>query len=124
MWEGPTPYTTAMWNAVERHVGTEAAATLRQSRAVEDPEALRQLMLQTGFQDAQIRPRTRTTRLPAVAEFVLQHIAATPVADAVEALSSSVRAALAEEVSTALQPYVDGGGIAFPDAVNVVTAVR
>ena len=124
VWEGPTPYTIAMWNAVERHVGTDAAATLRKGRASEDPEALLQLMMQAGFRDVQIRARTRTTHLPAVAEFVLQHLAATPVAGAVEALNSSVRAALAEEVRTALRPYADGGGIAFPDATNVVTAVR
>jgi SAM-dependent methyltransferase len=35
VWEGPTPYATAMWNAVERHVGADAAATLRKSRAGE-----------------------------------------------------------------------------------------
>ena len=85
---------------------------------------LQQLMLQMGFQDAQIHPHARTRRLPAVAEFVLRHLAATPVADAVEALSRSGRAALAEEVSTVLRPYADAGGIAYPDAVNVVTAVR
>jgi SAM-dependent methyltransferase len=34
VWEGPTPYTTAMWNAVARHVGADAATTLRKSRAI------------------------------------------------------------------------------------------
>jgi ubiquinone/menaquinone biosynthesis C-methylase UbiE len=29
VWEGSTPYTTAMWSAVERHVGADAATTLR-----------------------------------------------------------------------------------------------
>ncbi|MGQ0571315.1 MAG: hypothetical protein ACT4P5_17570, partial [Armatimonadota bacterium] len=70
VWEGPTPYTTAMWDAVERHVGTDAAITLRKSRPREDPDALRQLMIQVGFRDVQIRGRTRTARLPAVADFV------------------------------------------------------
>jgi ubiquinone/menaquinone biosynthesis C-methylase UbiE len=124
IWEGPTPYTTAMWNAVERHVGPDAAATLRKSRTTEDPEALRLLMMQAGFRDARIRARTRTARLPDVADFVLQHLAATPVAGAVEALSNSARRALAEDVRTALQPYAERDGIAFPDAANVVIGIR
>lgn len=124
VWEGPTPYTTAMWNAVERHVGPDAAASLRKGRLTEDPEALRQLMMQAGFRDAKIRKRTRTARLSDVADFVLKHLAATPVSGAVEALSDSVRRALAEDVRTGLRPYADGDGIAFPDAANVVIGVR
>src|SRR5262245_40302612 len=37
VWEGATPSTTAMWNAVERHIGTDTATTLRKSRSIEDP---------------------------------------------------------------------------------------
>ena len=65
VWEGTTPYTTAMWNAVERHVGADAATTLRKSRAIEDPKALQDLMMQAGFRDVEIVCRTRTARLPA-----------------------------------------------------------
>jgi len=124
VWAGPTPYSIAMWNAVERHVGPDAAATFRKSRTGEDPEVLRQLMAQTGFRDVQIRGRTLTTRLPAVAEFVLRHLAASPAAAEVDALPSSVRETLAEEVSTALRPYGDGDGAAFPETTNVVMALH
>jgi SAM-dependent methyltransferase len=124
IWAGPTPYSVALWNAVERHVGPDAAATFRKSRVGQDPEVLRQLMAQTGFRDVQIRARTRTTRLPAVAEFVLRHLAASPVDGAVDALPNSAREALAEEVSTALRPYGDGEGVAFPETTNVVMALR
>src|SRR6266540_6106933 len=88
------------------------------------PRCCRQLMAQTGFRDVQIRVRTRTTRLPAVAEFVLRHLAASPVAGAVDALPNSAREALAEEVSTVLRPYGDGEGVALPDTTNVVLALR
>jgi hypothetical protein len=60
--------------------------------------------------------------LPSVEAFVLWHLAATPVAGAVAALSDAARAALAKDVSRALQSYVDGDGVAFPDETNVVTA--
>jgi len=124
VWEGSTPYTTAMWSAVERHVGADAATTLRKSRAIEDPKALQDLMIQVGFRDVKIIHQTRTARLPAVGDFILRHLAATPVAQAVEALSDSARKALSEDAATALRPYADGDGIAFPETVNVLTGIR
>jgi ubiquinone/menaquinone biosynthesis C-methylase UbiE len=124
LWEGPTPYTVAMSAAVERHAGPEAATTLRRSRHCPDPESVRHFLEDAGFRNAQTRARTLTRRLPGVADFVLRHLAATPVAGAVAALSEGARAALAGEVSMALRPYEDGDGIVFPEVVNVVTAVR
>jgi ubiquinone/menaquinone biosynthesis C-methylase UbiE len=124
VWEGPTPYDVAMSAAVERHAGPEAATSLRGSRNCPDPASVRHLMEDAGFRDAQIRARTLTRRLPRIADFVLRHLAATPVAGAVAALSEDARAALAGEVSMALRPYEDGDGIAFPEVANVLTAVR
>ena len=92
--------------------------------ASEDPKALQDLMMQAGFRDVKIVCRTRTARLPAVADFILRHLAATPVAHMVEALSDSARKALSEDAATALRPYADGDGIAFPDTANVLTGVR
>ena len=124
IWEGETPYTRATSAAVERHAGPEAATTLRKSRACPDPETVRHLMAQTGFRDVQIRARTLTRRLPAIAGFVLRHLAATPVAGAIAALSEGARATLAEEVSRALRAYQDGDGVTFPEVTNVFMAVR
>ena len=81
-------------------------------------------MMQAGFRNVKIVCRTRTVRLPAVGDFILRHLAATPVAHTVEALSDSARRALSEDVATALRPYADGEGIAFPDTANVVTGIR
>jgi ubiquinone/menaquinone biosynthesis C-methylase UbiE len=124
LWEGPTPYTVAMSAAVEQHAGPEEAATLRRSRHCPDPASVCHLMEDAGFRDARTRARTLTARLPGIADFVLRHLAATPVAGAIAALSPGARATLAGEVSLALRPYADGDGIVFPEVVNVVTAVR
>lgn len=63
-----------------------------------------------------------TIRLPPVETFVLCHLAATPVAGAVAALSEEGRAALAKQVSLALQSYADGEGVALPDETNIAMA--
>lgn len=124
VWEGETPYSLAMSAAVERHAGPEAAATLRKSRNCPDPETVRNLMVQMGFREARIRARTLTRRLPEIVGFVLRHLAATPVAGAIAALSEGARATLAEDVSKALRAYKDGDGVTYPEVANVVMAVR
>ena len=122
VWKTASPYSLALGEAVERHVGPEAGARLQASRVVPAPEDLHRLLADAGFRDVQMRPHGRTTRLPSVEAFVLWHLAATPVAGAVAALSDAARAALAKDVSRALQSYGDGDGVAFPDETNVVTA--
>ena len=61
-------------------------------------------------------------RLPPPEEFVLGHLAATPIAAEVRRASDSVRAALTSEVAEALAAYRDVDGISFPEEGNVVTA--
>jgi ubiquinone/menaquinone biosynthesis C-methylase UbiE len=124
IWEGETPYSSAMAAAVEKHVGREPAATLRKSRACPDPETVRGLMMQTGFRDAKTCARDLTRRLPEITRFVLRHLAATPVASAIAALSDGERAALADDVRNELLAYAEGDGVRYREVANVVMAVR
>jgi hypothetical protein len=57
-----------------------------------------------------------------VEEFVLCHLAATPVAGTVTALSDEMRTALVRQVSMVLQSYANGKGVAVPDETKIVTA--
>jgi ubiquinone/menaquinone biosynthesis C-methylase UbiE len=116
------PYHLALWEAVERHVGTEATRRLRAAFMVPVPEALRQLLVEAGFREVHIRSSTMMRRLPALETLVLGHLAATPVAEAVATLPDEARAALAREVGIALQPYADGDGVVVPGATNVAIA--
>jgi ubiquinone/menaquinone biosynthesis C-methylase UbiE len=116
------PYGLALWEAVERHVGTEAATRLRAPRVVPEPEELSRLLNEAGFREVHIRTSRRTQSLPALETLVLCHLAATPIADAVAALSDEARTALARDVRSALQAYADGDGVAVPNETNMVTA--
>jgi hypothetical protein len=62
-------------------------------------------------------------RLPAVEEFVLSHLAATPVASAVAAIGSDVRAALVHQISLALRAYMDGDGVTVSDETNLAKSI-
>jgi hypothetical protein len=81
-------------------------------------------MMQAGFRDVRTVARALTRRLPAIARFVLRHLAATPVAGAIAALSEAERAALGDDVRTALLAYAEGDGIRYREVAHVVMAVR
>ena len=122
IWRRPNVYNIAMADAADRHLGGEAAAILRATRDVPDAQALHRLITGAEFRDVHIRAHVTTTRLPRVEEFVQWHLAATPVAAAVAALSDEERRALAKDVGTALRSYADGDDVAFPDESSLVTA--
>ena len=124
IWEGETPYSSAMADAVEKHMGREPATTLRTSRACPGPDTVRDLMVQTEFRDIRTVARDLTRRIPGIARFVLRHLAATPVASAIAALSEARRAALGDEVRKALLAYAEGDGIRYREVAHIVMAVR
>jgi ubiquinone/menaquinone biosynthesis C-methylase UbiE len=116
------PYGLALAEAVERHVGTEAATRVRAPRVVPDAEELSRLLVDAGFREVHIRSSRMTIRLPSLETLVLCHLAAMPVADAVAALSDEARAALAGDVCLALQSYADGDGVVVPNETSLATA--
>lgn len=122
VWKSAGPYNVAVADALEHHVGVEAATRFRASRIVPDAEALYRLLIEAGFPVVEIRPSTMTIRLPSLETFVLGHLSGMPIAAAVAALSEEQRAALGKQVKSALELYADGTGVAVPDAVNIATA--
>ena len=122
VWKSAGPYNIAVGEALERHVDPETATRYRASRVVPEAEALHQLLVDAGFRAVQIRPSVMTSRLPPIEAFVLCHLAATPVAGVVAALSPESRAALARQVGLALQAYADGEGVAVPDETHIAMA--
>jgi ubiquinone/menaquinone biosynthesis C-methylase UbiE len=122
VWKSAGPYNTAVGEALACQVDAETATRYRAARVVPEAEELHRLLVDAGFHAVQIRPSVMTIRLPPVDAFVLGHLAATPVAGTVAALSEEKRAALARQVSLALQTYADGEGVAVPDETNIAMA--
>jgi ubiquinone/menaquinone biosynthesis C-methylase UbiE len=122
-WKSLGPYHRAVGDALERFLGVEVATKVLSTRVgLPDDVALRQLFIEAGFREVEIRPSAMVVHLPAIETFVLGHLAGTPVAEAVASLSEEKRAALARQVTIALQPYADVEGVAVPDEVNIAIA--
>jgi ubiquinone/menaquinone biosynthesis C-methylase UbiE len=124
VWKSAGPYNIAVGDALEQHVNTATADRYRASRVVPQADALHKLLADAGFRDVLVHASELTTRFPPIEAFVLHHLAALPVAEAVAALSDDKRAALARQVNNALQPFVDGDGAMLPDETHIATAHR
>lgn len=122
VWKSAGPYNIAVGDALEQHVDVATANRYRASRVVPQADALHKLVADAGFREVRIRASEMTTRFPPIEAFVLHHLAALPVAEAVAALSEDRRAALAQQVGALLKPYVDGDGALLPDETHIAIA--
>lgn len=117
-----TPYQAALADALARHVSPEAGTMARAPSALHDPLELHDLVSAAGFRNVRVRPTIEITKLPLPEHFVPGHLAALPMAQAIDRLAPAQCAALVEDMTEALSAYVDGEQLLVPAAANVVTA--
>jgi ubiquinone/menaquinone biosynthesis C-methylase UbiE len=116
------PYFLAVEVAIRRHVSDDAASGLRKPHALADPEEVRAAITKPGFEDADVYPTVTYMCTPPAREFLPGHLSALPVAGEIAALPENARAALIEDLYTALIPYADEDGLRLPGVVHMVTA--
>jgi ubiquinone/menaquinone biosynthesis C-methylase UbiE len=116
------PWQRAVADAFERHVGTDAAVSIRGAFALADREELRSLIAAAGYRTVRIRIDSQMIRYPSLEEFVPGYLSATPVAGVAATLDEPTRAAILQEIKTSLQSYMDDDGLAAPIEAHVVVA--
>ena len=77
---------------------------------------------EADFSDVEVSVSRINVHLPQIDGFVLEHLAATPVASAVEAADAETRRKIGANAKEQLQRYVEGDGISYPEETHVVTA--
>ena len=105
----------ALVEALQRHVGAEAAANRRAPFALGDPAQLRALVEVAGFHDIDVRTVVETARFPSPEALVAYQLAATPLST-LGTLTERAHRAIERDVRAALRPYlqVHGGPLAVP----------
>ncbi|MDB5926357.1 MAG: Methyltransferase type 11 [Betaproteobacteria bacterium] len=121
VWRSSGIYNSAVGDALRQHVGAEIASRFCASRDAPTGDELTALFVDAGFAAVKLRVERMIVRLPLPEDFVLGHLAATPVASNIRALDSVTRAAVSDHVTRELARYIDGDAIAFPEEINVVT---
>ncbi len=108
--------------ALERHVGPEAAGFVRAVFSLHDPNEVRSLISDAGFQDATAETSVVALDLPSPAEFLWQYLYATPLVETVEQLDDRQREALERDVVEQAQALVENDGMAGSQSIVVATA--
>ncbi len=122
VWRTTGVYNTAVGNALRQHVGLEAASRFCASRHAPTSEELRDMVIEAGLRCVKLHVQRMVVRLPPPEAFVRGHLAATPIASDMSALSPAVSAALVADVTRQLAPYRQADRVVFSEEINVVTA--
>lgn len=80
------------------------------------------LMTDAGFQNITIRSDVRMVRFDSPEAFVRYQVAGSPLAGHVAQVDDSAREALIDEVTTAMQDYMNDEGLAFPIEGHIAVA--
>jgi ubiquinone/menaquinone biosynthesis C-methylase UbiE len=122
VWNGTGLYNNVVGDVLARFVGNEVAVRFNASRQVPAAEDLRSLASEAGFSAVDVRVSRIDVHLPRLDKFVLDHLAATPVASAIAAADPETRKKVGASVMEQLRRYADGDGITYPEESHVLTA--
>lgn len=124
IWDGHSAYTTAICAAVEKYISPEIAAKQRSQRETPSESSLIKTFSEVGFREVAVVRQELSIKVPLAAEFVPLHLGSMPIAKAFHDLPEQEKELLIADVEAALQRYIVGDKIVYPDAVNVVTASK
>ena len=115
-------YSGAVSAALARFVGHEVAERFTASRKAPTSAELQRLATDAGFSAVEVSVSRINLHLPRIDKFVLDHLAATPVASAIDAADAEARRKIGASVMDQLRHHADGDGITYPEEAYVLTA--
>lgn len=111
-------------DALEKHIGTEAAMMLKKIFSLYDSEEIKNLMIRSGFHDIKVTQEKRQMSLPIPKEFFWQYLNSTPISMIVSQADEKNQNNLKEEVVNKWQQFVNNGGMRYEQQITVVTAKK
>jgi ubiquinone/menaquinone biosynthesis C-methylase UbiE len=122
---GPTPRLFAiMGEALERHIGAEAAGLVNHVFSLYDTAEIQNLVSGAGFHDVSVQSDTKTLHLPAPEEFLWQYVHSTPIAGAVAQVDDDHRDLLERDVVTKWQEFVKDRALVLQVRIVVASALK
>ena len=106
--------------ALARHISPEAGKL--PPFALGDAPGLAAEVATAGFAGMTVQTASRLLRYDSPEEFARTYLISTPLADLLAQVEETRRTALLADVSAALQPYIDGSGLAFPSESQIIIA--
>jgi ubiquinone/menaquinone biosynthesis C-methylase UbiE len=125
-WQGieRSPF-IAIADALQRHLGADAAAMMRSPFTLFDGEALSRLISAAGFREVEVIQETIDCTWASHPEFARLAIGAGPIAAVFAAAPPDVQQAVADEVAERLAPHATAqGSLQMAMSTNVALASR
>ncbi len=122
VWNNIGVYNSAVSTALARVLDAETATRFCASRQAPTQDEVRQLAINAGFTDVDVRVSRQEIHLPGVDQFALDHLAATPVAAVVATAEPEALRKIGEHVSKQLRRFADGDSVVYPEETYVLTA--
>jgi ubiquinone/menaquinone biosynthesis C-methylase UbiE len=113
----------AVAEAVERHLGKEAANEVVEPLKLPYRELIRRVVEQAGWRLSSLERVELKTRFKAAEDYVLYNVA-TRLKLALDQAGEAVREALVRDATAALEPFTSATGCQFTMVAHVVTARR
>ncbi|MCE8536674.1 methyltransferase domain-containing protein [Ruegeria pomeroyi] len=124
IWDGHSPYTSAICAAVEQHISPEIARKQRSQRETPSADELKDQVSAQGFSDVVVYRQELMIDVPLAREFVPLHLRSMPIARAFTELSEDAQQALINDVGDSLADYAQGNRLVYPDAVHVAIGFK
>lgn len=122
VWSEVPPANIALSEALARHISTDAATSCLAPFQFRDAKTIQNLVEGAGFRDVDMQELIVLRPMPASADGIIADTARTPFARDVAEASEKARQALGQEVSAALQSYLDGDRLLVPHKSHLVQA--
>jgi ubiquinone/menaquinone biosynthesis C-methylase UbiE len=116
------PLFEAVDQALERHVGSEAAGFVRTVFSLHDPEEIRRLLNSAGFNDVHVQTGYKTLHLPLPEDFLWQYVHSTPLAPLMAKVDEETRNNLERDLVPKLKGFVEDGTMIYQHNPIVATA--
>jgi ubiquinone/menaquinone biosynthesis C-methylase UbiE len=109
-----SPYFYALVEAINRHIGSETAQGLKAAFNLTDPDTIRSLLTNAGYQHIDMIVKPLDLPLPNLVDFVPSHVSATPMSVGFKAAAKQAQLDVVQEVSDRLAPYQTDTGVCVP----------
>ncbi len=116
------PFYSALYQALEQYVSTEAASMLASAFTLGDSKMLRELFESAGFKNINICLTIKQMRYSPVEDFLIGGFAASPFANDILALQKSKRKEMFQTIQNSISDYIDDHGLAAPMECYVISA--
>jgi hypothetical protein len=123
-----TPAAHAFVQALDKHLGPDASRTKRAEHIFPDPEQVRSLLEEAGFEDVEVTTVTKQIKFPSMLDYVRFQLIATPMASLIkdkdDARRDQLIASIASDAASRLEPtMLQNGRLTFPQESQVAIAV-